>query len=135
MERKVGSGNYMKFWTDMWIWSVFIWEILLTVFAFGTKDNEGDKCERKRWQQVSMEFRLEKAFRVGTRESKGKFVYLIYDYLVFEGHFMVTTLGFLWILFWNSSYCEIALKFTHEAALGNSTSFVFYNIWNSGALS
>ncbi|AES62611.2 transmembrane protein, putative [Medicago truncatula] len=64
-----------------------------------------------------MEFRLEKTFRVGTRESKGKFVYLIYDYLVFEGHFMVTTFGFLWILFWNSSYCEIALKFTHEVAL------------------
>jgi len=37
--------------------------------------------------------------------------------------------------FGNASYCQITLKFTNVVALGNSTTFVFFNIWNSGASS
>lgn len=47
-----------------------------------------------------VEFLLEKAFRVGTIQSRGTFACLIYDYLVFERKFMVTTFECQWILFW-----------------------------------
>jgi len=60
---------------------------------------------------VSVEFLLEKTFQVVTRESGGTFASLIYDYLVFEGQFMVTTFEFWWILFWEriilSDYSEV----------------------------
>lgn len=99
---------------------------LSTVFAFRTKDSEGEKSERKIRQQSVGRVSVREGFSSGNNIVSRN---ICLSYLRLPGLRKKIHGYDIWMLvdpFLGTRH--IALNFINEAAIGNSTSFMFFNI-------